>query len=54
MDVVAEGVERTDQLDRLRQLGCDWAQGFLFAPALQPDEVADWLARAGSGAPIAI
>jgi diguanylate cyclase (GGDEF)-like protein/PAS domain S-box-containing protein len=54
MDVVAEGVERTDQLDRLRQLGCDWAQGFLFAPALQPDEVAGWLARAGSAAPIAM
>jgi EAL domain-containing protein (putative c-di-GMP-specific phosphodiesterase class I) len=27
--VVAEGVERPEQLDRLRDLGCDSAQGFL-------------------------
>ena len=54
MDVVAEGVEREDQLDRLKMLGCDWAQGFLFAPALLPDEVVGWLARNDSGAPVAI
>jgi EAL domain-containing protein (putative c-di-GMP-specific phosphodiesterase class I) len=28
---VAEGVERTDQVDRLRLLGCTRAQGHLFA-----------------------
>ena len=28
MRVVAEGVERADQLDKLRQLGCDYAQGY--------------------------
>ena len=31
--VVAEGVERAGQLDQLRALGCDRAQGFLFVPA---------------------
>ena len=29
--VVAEGVEQPAQLEALRRLGCDAAQGFLFA-----------------------
>ena len=32
--VVAEGVESKDQLARLRELGCDEYQGFLFSPAV--------------------
>jgi EAL domain-containing protein (putative c-di-GMP-specific phosphodiesterase class I) len=39
-DVVAEGVERVDQLRLLRELGVDHAQGFLFAPP-QPFEKID-------------
>ncbi|WP_159794116.1 putative bifunctional diguanylate cyclase/phosphodiesterase [Puerhibacterium puerhi] len=31
LTVVAEGVERTAQLDRLRDLGCDVAQGYLIS-----------------------
>ena len=38
--VVAEGVESTAQLERLRALGCHRAQGFLFAPPLPPGSTA--------------
>ncbi len=42
LSVVAEGVETTEQLARLRHLGCDRAQGFLFSPAVSS---ADFVAR---------
>lgn len=39
---IGEGVETVDQLDRLRALGCDQAQGYLFArPAAPGDLSAD-------------
>ncbi|HHM06353.1 MAG TPA: EAL domain-containing protein [Gammaproteobacteria bacterium] len=44
LKVVAEGVETTVQWERLRELGCGWAQGFLFARP-QPGEDADGLLR---------
>ncbi|MBA2692265.1 MAG: EAL domain-containing protein [Rubrobacter sp.] len=31
LDVIAEGIETRQQLDRLRDMGCDYGQGFLFA-----------------------
>jgi diguanylate cyclase (GGDEF)-like protein/PAS domain S-box-containing protein len=38
MYVVAEGVETWQQRDRLRELGCDYAQGHLFAEPLSVPE----------------
>ena len=37
LSVVAEGVELPAQRDFLAQIGCNTYQGFLFAPALEPD-----------------
>ena len=38
LDVVAEGVETQRQLEVLRELGCDRYQGYLFSPAVTPEE----------------
>jgi diguanylate cyclase (GGDEF)-like protein len=47
LQVVAEGVEREEHLRVLRELGCDRAQGYLFGPALWPEEWQDHLRAAG-------
>lgn len=36
--VIAEGVETREQLDRLRQLDCDYVQGYLISEPLLPQE----------------
>ncbi len=41
--VVAEGVETIDQLERLRELGCDLGQGYYFSWPLPADEVEQFL-----------
>ena len=43
MEVIAEGVMTQEQLDVLRQKGCDGAQGFLFSPPLTAPELVEWL-----------
>lgn len=42
LNVVAEGVEVAGQAEQLRRLGCDEAQGYLYSPALPPEELAAW------------
>jgi len=48
--VVAVGVEHAGQLDELRGMSCDLAQGFHFAEPLDPQGVADLLSRQSAGA----
>ena len=43
LDVVAEGVERLDQVPSLRDLGCELGQGFLFAEPMSKDSLNDFL-----------
>jgi diguanylate cyclase (GGDEF)-like protein len=42
---VAEGIETTEQLLRLQQIGCNQGQGYLFARPLPPQEVPSAIAR---------
>jgi EAL domain-containing protein (putative c-di-GMP-specific phosphodiesterase class I) len=48
IEVVAEGIEGWQQLEKLRQMGCHYAQGFLFA---RPTPAAD-CGRYINGAPL--
>jgi diguanylate cyclase (GGDEF)-like protein/PAS domain S-box-containing protein len=43
LEVVAEGVEHEDDLQLLRRLGCDYAQGFHFSRPLALDDLLVWL-----------
>jgi EAL domain-containing protein (putative c-di-GMP-specific phosphodiesterase class I) len=45
MATVAEGVETVEQLDRLRQLGCSAAQGYLFSRPVPAEDVPDVITR---------
>ncbi|HET8615194.1 MAG TPA: EAL domain-containing protein [Actinomycetales bacterium] len=45
--VVAEGVETREQALRLRQLGCEHAQGYLLGRPSRPEQLVDALAAAG-------
>jgi len=43
LEVVAEGIEREDQSDSLRDLGCQLGQGFLFARPMTEDALLQYL-----------
>ena len=43
--VVAEGVENLSQLEILKSIGCDFAQGFLYSPPLAPAEFEKFFCR---------
>lgn len=45
IQIVAEGIETEDQREQLSELGCHFAQGYLFARAMPVESFAMWLAR---------
>lgn len=52
LKAVAEGIETREELNALRELGCDEGQGRYFSPPLPPAEFAELLSPgAGSGRP---
>jgi diguanylate cyclase (GGDEF)-like protein len=43
MDVVAEGIETESQMQKLRELGCEYGQGYFFAKALSIEDATQLL-----------
>ncbi|MDX6382015.1 MAG: hypothetical protein QOI57_3039, partial [Rubrobacteraceae bacterium] len=43
MGVIAERVERADQAEQLKEMGCELAQGYYFAKPLPPEAVTEFL-----------
>ena len=52
LELIAEGVDTSLQLEFLRANGCERYQGFLFSPAVPPQEFADLMAGTSQGAPV--
>lgn len=45
LEVVGEGIEQVEQLDALRQMGCEQGQGYLFAKALPLEQFVGFVAQ---------
>ena len=43
LDVIAEGVEKEQQLSMIRDLDCTFGQGFLFSKGIAADDVPAWI-----------
>lgn len=41
---IAEGIETEYQMNKMREFGCEFAQGFYFAAALSPEAAQGWIA----------
>ena len=46
LNVIAEGVETREQLERLREIGCDYVQGYFFSKPIPVKEFEDLLQKA--------
>ncbi len=45
MNVVAEGIETTAQLEQLKKLGCEYGQGYLFSRPLNKEKTTELIAK---------
>ena len=45
MEVVAEGIEKKEQLTRLQSLHCDYGQGFYFSPPLPEEDLGELIRK---------
>ena len=43
MKVVAEGIEDFEQVEGLRQIGCDYIQGYVYSKPLSIEEFEIWM-----------
>ena len=53
LEVVAEGIELPEQLDGLRESGCESGQGFLFATPVVADEIGFLLGQSNAAEGVA-
>ncbi len=51
IQVIAEGIETTEQLELLRAAGCDYGQGYLFARPMSALAFDNFLAQSGADSP---
>ena len=49
METVAEGIEKIDQIEFLRAVGCDTVQGYFFSKPLTMDAFESWANQYDSG-----
>ncbi len=50
LEVIAEGIEETAQMETLREIGCDFIQGFLWGRPMPPEEAEKLIAQSVSAA----
>ncbi len=43
MEIVAEGIEKESQWKRLKEIRCDYAQGYLFYKPMEEADISDLL-----------
>jgi diguanylate cyclase (GGDEF)-like protein len=48
LKVVAEGIETLEQVQYLRSIGCEYAQGYFYARALPPQTILEYVSRDGA------
>lgn len=49
VNVIAEGVEKKEQINQLIRLGCEWGQGNIYSPPLGADEMEEKFAQLSDG-----